>query len=144
MLCAGCSLNSCDRYAFVVREPVTQQRIDHFLRLLGQRYRGGGRFYLVGGTQMVYARFHAQTEDIDYTVQLDGDDQEFTAAVRSVIRELSIIVEPAGPADFIPLPTGWQERSRYIGRFGRLYVYIFEPISTALPKIEHASSRGYR
>jgi len=125
----------------VLREPVTRRRIDHFLRLLGQRYRGGGRFYLVGGTQMVYAGFRGQTEDIDYTVKLDGDDQEFTAAIRSLIRELNISVEPAGPADFIPLPEGWEERSRFIGRYGRLDVYTFDPISTALSKIERGSNR---
>lgn len=123
------------------REPVTQGRIEHFLRLLGQRYRGGGRLYLVGGTQMVYAGFRLQTEDIDYTVQLDGDDQEFTAAVRSLIRELHISVEPAGPGDFIPLPRGWEERSRFIGRYGQLDVYAFDPISTALSKIERGSRR---
>ncbi len=123
------------------REPVTQRRIDHFLRLLGQRYRGTGRLYLVGGTQMVYAGFRLQTDDIAYTVQLEGDDQEFTTAVRSLIRELRISVEPAGPGDFIPLPTGWEERSRFIGRYGRLDVYTFDPISTALSKIERGSSR---
>jgi len=90
---------------------------------------------------MVYAGFRVQTEDIDYTVQLEGDDQEFTAAVRSLIRELHVSVEPAGPGDFIPLPTGWEDRSRFIGRYGRLDVYAFDPISTALSKIERGSSR---
>ena len=97
--------------------------------------------YLVGGTQMVYAGFRIQTEDIGYTVQLEGDDQEFTAAVRSLIRELHISVEPAGPGDFIPLPTGREDRGRFIGRYGQLDVYTFDPISTALSKIERGSSR---
>ncbi len=82
------------------REPATRQRIERFLRELGQRYRGGGRLYLVGGTQMVYAGFRRQTEDIDYMVRLEGDHQEFTIAVRALIRELNLSVEPADPADF--------------------------------------------
>lgn len=123
------------------REPTTRPRIELFLRELGRRYRGGGRLYLVGGTQMVYAGFRGQTEDIDYTVQLEGDHQEFVVAVRSLIRDLHISVEPAGPGDFIPLPGGWDERSRFIGRYGRLDVFTFDPVSTALSKIERGSSR---
>lgn len=123
------------------REPATRERIEVFLRELGKRNRGPGRFYLVGGTQMVYAGFRGQTEVIDYTVTLEGDDQEFIAAVRSLIRGLHISVEPAGPGDFIPLPGGWQERSRYVGRYGQLDVYLFDPISTALSKVERGSSR---
>jgi hypothetical protein len=125
----------------VEREPATRDRIERFLQGLGKRYRGDGRLYLVGGTQMVFAGFRGQTEDIDYTVELEGDHAEFTAAVRSLIRELRISVEPAGPGDFIPLPDGWEERSRFVGRYGRLDVYTFDPVSTALAKIERGSSR---
>lgn len=123
------------------RERATGPRIERFLQELGKRYRGGGRFYLVGGAQMVQAGFRTQTEDIDYTVQLDGDDETFTRAVRSLIRELRISVEPAGPGDFIPLPKGWEERSRFIGRYGSLDVYAFDAVSTALSKIERGSRR---
>jgi hypothetical protein len=90
---------------------------------------------------MVYLGLRRQTEDIDYALELAGDHQEFTAAVRSLIRELDLSVEPAHPGDFIPLPTGWAERSRFIGRYGRLDVFTFDPISTALAKIERGSNR---
>lgn len=123
------------------REPATRERIEQFLRGLGRRYHGGGRLYLVGGTQMVFAGFRGQTEDIDYAAQLEGDHQEFITAVRSLIRELNISVEPAWPGDFIPLPAGWEERSRFISRYGQLDVYAFDPVSTALSKIERGSSR---
>jgi len=123
------------------REPVTRQRIDKFLRELGKRYRGAGRLYLTGGSQLTYAGFTHQTEDIDYVVQLEGDQQEFTRAVRSLIRDMNLSLEPAGPGDFIPLPEGWEDRSRHIGRYGRLDVFTFDPISTALSKIERGTSR---
>lgn len=136
-----CARNSFGRRQTVEREPVNRERIERFLEEMGKRYRGGGRLYLVGGTQMVYAGFRGQTEDVDYTVQLEGDHQEFIAAVRSLIRDLNISVEPAGPGDFIPLPSGWEARSRFIGRYGRLDAYTFDPISTALSKIERGSGR---
>jgi hypothetical protein len=46
----------------VGREPATRERIERFLRELGQRYRGKGQLYLVGGTQMVYAGFRCLNE----------------------------------------------------------------------------------
>jgi hypothetical protein len=125
----------------VAREPVTRGRIERFLQELGRNYRGAGRLYLVGGTQMVYAGIRSQTEDIAYVFRLEGPHQDFTIAVRALIRDLNISVEPAGPGDFIPLPSGWEERSQFIGRYGRLDVFTFDPISTALAKIERGSNR---
>jgi hypothetical protein len=140
-LFAVCWPSWYERRGFVEREPATREHVERFLRELGRRFRGAGRFYLVGGTQMVYAGFRRQTEDVDYMIQLEGDHQEFVSAVRSLIRELKLSVEPAHPGDFIPLPSGWEERSRYVGRYGRLDVFTFDPISTVLAKIERGASR---
>ena len=124
------------------RAPVTQARLEQFLRQLGRAYRGSGRLYLVGGTQMVQAGFRAQTVDVDYVVQLDSADQRaFADTLRVLIRELDISVEPAGPGDFIPLPRGWQDRSPFLGRYGGLDVFAFDPVSTALAKIERGATR---
>lgn len=50
------------------REPVTRARLEAFLQRLGRAYHGHGRLYLVGGTQMVYSGFRAQTQGVDYVV----------------------------------------------------------------------------
>ncbi|MGH2447797.1 MAG: DUF6036 family nucleotidyltransferase [Chloroflexota bacterium] len=123
------------------REPATVDRIELFLRQLGQRYRGAGRIYLVGGTQMVLAGFRRQTDDIDYVVRLEHDDGDFISAVRSLIRDLNLSVESAGKGDFIPLPAGWEERSPFIARYGRLDAFAFDPVSTSLAKIERGAAR---
>lgn len=123
------------------REPVTKERIERFLGELGRQYRSSGRLYLVGGTQMVHAGFRQQTEDIDYMVQLEDEREDFITTVRSLIRSMNLSVEPVGPGDFIPLPQGWEERSHFVGRYGRLDVFTFDPISTALSKIERGASR---
>jgi hypothetical protein len=125
----------------MARSPVTRDRIQRVLRELGRRYRGEGRLYLVGGSQMVFMGFRARTEDIDYVAQLAGDHGEFVAALRSIIRELDVSIEPAGPGDFIPLPREWEDRSRFMGRYGRIDVFTFDPISTALSKIERGASK---
>lgn len=124
------------------REPATRERIDLFLQQLGRTFRGSGRLYLVGGAMMVYDGFRAQTQDVDYTVQMSADDeQDFTAAMVRLKRDLNLNVEPASPGDFIPLPHSWQERSRFLGRYGSLDVFSFDPIATALSKIARGLQR---
>jgi hypothetical protein len=90
---------------------------------------------------MVFLGFRRQTEDVDYVVHLDGDDQEFTTAVRSLIGDLDLSIEPVGPGDFIPLPHGWEVRSSFIGRHDQLDAYLFDPVSSALSKVERGTSR---
>src|SRR5947209_3734923 len=126
----------------MARTPVTRTRLEQFLRRLGQEFHGSGRLYLVGGTMMVLAGFREQTQDVDYTVQLQpGEDAAFIRAVRALIRSLDLSVEPAGPGDFIPLPSGWQERSGFVGRYGGLDVFTFDPVATALSKIERGTNQ---
>jgi len=124
------------------REPVTRARLEQFLQRLGRAYRGRGRLYLVGGAQMVQAGFRAQTQDVDYVAQLfTADDQAFIRAMRELIRDLNINVEQAGPGDFIPLPSGWEGRSRFLGRYGDLEVFAFDPLSTVLSKVERGTDQ---
>lgn len=124
------------------REPATRARIDLFLARLGRIFRGAGRLYLVGGTMMVYDGLRTQTQDVDYTVQMNAaDEQDFIAAMVRLKRDLNLNVEPASPGDFIPLPQGWQERSRFLGRYGSLDVFAFDPIATALSKIARGLQR---
>ena len=93
---------------------------------------------------MVQAGFRLQTQDVDYTVQLEAVYQEpFNLALRALIRELDINVKPAGLADFIPLPSGWEERNPFLGRYGDLEVFAFDPVSTSLaPTRQHHRSPG--
>lgn len=91
---------------------------------------------------MVYDGFRQQTQDVDYIVQMSpNDEHDFTSAVVRLKRELNLNVEPASPGDFIPLPHGWQERSRFLGRYGQLDVFAFDPVSTALSKIARGLAR---
>ncbi len=119
------------------REEVDRQRIELFLEAMGQRFRRPGRIYLVGGTTLVWEGLRLQTIDIDIAYDLAIEDAaEFVRVVQGLKRELSINVEEASPGDFIPLPGGYRERSRFIGRYGALEVFHFDPYSMALSKIE--------
>jgi hypothetical protein len=120
-----------------LRPPVDAGRIAAFLTALGRRYHGRGRILLVGGTSLVLEGFREQTLYIDLTFELpDGQHGAFIEAVQQLKHEMQINVEEASPAEFIPLPSGSDERARYIGRYGQLDVYHFDPYSGALSKIE--------
>lgn len=119
------------------REEVDQRRIQYFLETLGERFRHAGRIYLVGGTTMVWEGLRAQTIDIDIAYEVAAEDStEFTRIIQLLKHELKVNVEEAAPGDFIPLPSGYRERSKFVGRFGSLDVFHFDLYSMALSKIE--------
>jgi hypothetical protein len=126
------------------REPVDRQRIERFLVELGKRFRRSGKVFLVGGTTMVYEGFRAQTLDIDLTFDVQAEDRsEFIRTVRELKDELDINVEEVSPGDFIPLPAGYEHRAQFIGRYGQLDVFHFDPYSTALSKIERGTEEDF-
>ncbi len=118
------------------RLPVDRQRIEQFLRRLGERFRHPGRVYLVGGTTMVFEGFREQSIDIDLTFQVaPSDHTEMIQAIRELKDQLALNVEEVSPADFIPLAQGYRERAVFVGRYGQIDVYHFDLYATALSKV---------
>ena len=93
---------------------------------------------------MVYEGFRQQTLDFDISFEVaDEDHSAFIAAVRDLKEQLSLNIEEASPAEFIPLPSGHHERSQFLGRYGQLEVFHFDLYSTALSKIERATESDF-
>lgn len=93
---------------------------------------------------MVYEGFRRQTVDIDISFDVDDRDHSaFVEAVRDLKERLSLIIEEASPAESIPLPSGYRERSPFIGRYGQLEVFHFDLYSTALSKIERGTESDF-
>ena len=127
-----------------MRQRVDQQRIELFLQRLGRQFNKPGRIYLVGGTTMVYEGLRQQTLDIDLALEIaDEDHSAFIATIRQLKESLSLNIEEASPADFIPLPAGYRERSQFVGRYGLLDVFHFDLYSTALSKIERGTENDF-
>ena len=126
------------------RLPATRERIELFLQALGDRFRKPGRVYLVGGTTIVMEGLKKQSTDVDLTYQIDANDHDaFLKAIRELKDQLSINIEEASPADFIPLPKGAFDRAIYVGRFGQLDVFHFDLYSVALGKIGRGSEEDF-
>lgn len=93
---------------------------------------------------MVYEGLRQQTVDIDLAFEVDNADHStFIAIVRDLKERLSLNIEEASPADFIPLPAGYRDRSEYVGRYGQLDVFHFDLYSTALSKIERGTENDF-
>ena len=115
---------------------VNRERIDVFLSRLAQDYRQPARLYLVGGTSHVYERFRQQTLDVDVAFEVPADCRgELIQVLRKIRDTLGIEIEEVSPADYIPLPAGFEKRHQFIGRFGQVEVFHFDWYSTALSKI---------
>src|SRR3954451_17500021 len=83
--------------------------------------------------------WRATTIDVDLRLEPEQDD--VLRALPRLKEELSINVELASPADFIPLPRAWRERSTLVEREGRLSFRPFDLYSQALAKLERGHAR---
>jgi hypothetical protein len=122
-----------------VRELADEQRVRRFLRALGEAARHDGDCYLTGGATAVLLGWRPTTLDVD--IKLEPEQDEVLRALPRLKEELELNVELASPADFIPLPGGWRERSLFAEREGRLSFRHFDLYSQALAKIERGHSQ---
>lgn len=122
-----------------MRAPVDAERLDEFLRRLGAAATEQGRIYLTGGATALLLGWRASTIDVDLKMVPEQD-----ALFRAIARlkdDLSINVELASPADFIPELPGWADRSRFIRAEGRVTFWHYDFYAQALAKIERGHTK---
>ena len=105
------------------------------LKLLGERVPPASPLLLVGGSALTLLWSPRPTMDIDFM----GDDVHPTELHRQLIqlaKELKIHLDPVPLDRFVPLPEGSENRKILIGRFGNLDVYVADPYSIALSKVD--------
>jgi hypothetical protein len=93
-----------------------------------------GCVYLAGGATAVLNGWRDSTVDVD--VKLVPDRDELLRDIPRLKEKLGVNIERASPADFIPVPPGWEERSPLVRRVGRLAFHHFDPTAQALSKAE--------
>ena len=119
---------------------VSKQAIHDFLQRLGMRYPKPATLHLLGGSALILLGSSRETLDIDYV----GDDIQkdaFQIVIEEVANELGLDTEPVPIERFVPLPEGNEQRSIHIGQFGKVDVFIFDPYSIALSKLDRGSDR---
>jgi hypothetical protein len=117
-----------------MRAPVDGARLGALMRHLGAAAGRPGRVYLTGGATAVLEGWRASTIDVD--LKMVPEQDELFRAIPRLKDELSINVELASPADFIPELPGWERRSRTIRTEGKLTFCHYDFYAQVLAKIE--------
>jgi hypothetical protein len=116
-----------------VRSQASADTVRGFARALAQTARAPAHIYLVGGATAVIEGWRTSTIDIDVRIEPDAD---LTRNIAEIKERLSVNVEFASPADFLPELPDWRERSPFLFREGLLDFFHYDLYSQALAKLE--------
>lgn len=109
-------------------------RIHRFMRAIGKAALAETRVYFTGGATAVLQGWRQSTIDVDIRVVPEQD--AIFRAIPRLKEELQLNVELASPDHFIPVKPGWEDRSPFAAREGRVCFHHFDLYAQALAKIE--------
>jgi len=116
--------------------------IQSVLQTMGIRVPPNSRLILVGGSALSLLGSLRPTIDIDFI----GDDihpEPLHQIILQIAEELDIDAEPVPLDKFVPLPQGNEERVIRIGQYGNLEIFIADPYSIALSKVDRGADTDY-
>ena len=116
--------------------------IQSILKTIGARVPPASRLILIGGSALSLLGSPRPTVDIDFI----GDDLHPEPLHQTILRiaeELDVDVEPVPLDKFVPLPQGNEGRAIRIGSFGNLEIFIADPYSIALSKLDRGADTDY-
>ena len=116
--------------------------IRSILQTIGTRVPPNSQLILVGGSALALLGSPRLAIDIDFI----GDDihpEPMHQTILQIARELEIYAEPVPLDRFVPLPKGSEERAIRIGQFGNLEIFVADPYSIALSKLDRGADTDY-
>jgi hypothetical protein len=122
-----------------MRRPVDAERVRALMAALGRAARVECRIYLVGGTTAVLSGWRTSTVDVD--LKLVPQDDSVLREIPRLKNELQVNVELAAPDDFIPAIPGWESRSPFVAREGRVSFHHYDLYGQALGKLERGHAK---
>jgi hypothetical protein len=122
-----------------MRRVVDRERLLQFLRDVGRESRAEATVYLTGGASALLFGWRPTTIDID--LKIEPEASEILRALPRMKERYDLNIELASPDQFIPALPGWQERSPFIERVGRVTFRHYDFYSQALSKLERGHAR---
>lgn len=122
-----------------VRALADDHRIHRFMRALGEAAIADARVYFTGGATAVLHGWRATTIDVDIRIVPEHD--ALFRAIPRLKETLELNVELASPDQFIPVKDGWEDRSPFVAREGRVSFHHFDLYAQALSKIERGHAQ---
>lgn len=114
---------------------IDAEQILAFLQELGNRSPQTATVYLLGGSALCLLGNPRPTLDIDY-VGNDLIKNPLQLLIEQVAQEMQVEVKPVPIEEFVPIPTAFHTRNIRVGRFGTIDVYILDPYTIALSKLD--------
>lgn len=117
--------------------------LSRFFAVVGVRLSEPANLYVLGGGALALLGSPRRTRDLDVVgsdIPAQQSSSPLQTALEQVAQEMKIGVDPVPFDEFIPLPSGAELRHRLVGQYGKLTVYVFDPYSIALSKVE----RGFK
>lgn len=115
--------------------------IESFLTRLAEQHAKPATLYLLGGGGLCLLGSSRRTYDIDYTFDRSSEQaQELLSTIEALADEMGLELEEVPLEEFIPLPKNAHTRHQWIGQFGSLSIYVYDPYSIAVSKL----SRGLK
>lgn len=118
---------------------ISNSQIEKFLIAVGEHCEAESTLFLLGGGALRLLGGERPTGDLDYV----GDDLHLNSMqqlMAQIADEMHIDLEAVPIAEFVPLPGNADDRAIMLGRFGNLTVYVFDPYTIALSKLD----RGFK
>lgn len=122
-----------------MREIADADRIQRLMRALGAEADAEVRVYFTGGVTAVLLGWRRSTIDVDLRMEPELD--RLLRALPQLKEDLRVNIELASPADFIPIPEGWETRSPFIAAEGRVTFFHFDLYAQALAKMERSHAQ---
>ena len=128
---------------------ITPEIISQFLSRVEAEFGKPGTIYLIGETSLVVEGHRRYTDRVDFCSSVDAAEREkFNSAVRSVAEQMSLKITDEFPGEVIPLPEGYDDRSRELSAETSLStegftVLHFDPYSVSYRFIARGSEPDY-
>jgi len=110
-------------------------KLQSILTYLGEQVPPSSRLFLIGGSALTLLGSPRPSIDIDFV----GDDihpNELHRMILDKAKEMRLQVDAVPLERFIPMPEGNEQRNIFIGQFANLDIFVIDPYSIALSKLD--------
>jgi hypothetical protein len=127
---------------------VTRETLIEFVRRVDAAFARPGSLYMIGETTHLFEGWREWTSQIEVTATVAGPDRpRFVSICEDVGEQLGVEAIDEFPGDVIPLPYGFDERTRPAGSGAgltrHLRLYHFDPCSVAFRFIARGEEPDY-
>jgi hypothetical protein len=124
--------------ALVCGASANRDRILRLMAALGAAARKRTRVYFTGGATAVLLALRYTAPEAE--LELDPFDNDLLRVLVDLKHSIELRVKLACPAYSIPVPPGWERRSPFIARRGRVSFHHFDLYAQALAKVERGQA----